>query len=110
MDALSGAITPIDALALWAAESCVPRSVVLTPEQAALRVWLASYQCFNPRPEFEAYTGYQDNPQRWIVEGRHVENSSTLYGLWLVDTETGQIQPWDQLARDKSAQTCFGRP
>lgn len=111
VEALSGTITPIDALALRAKESCVPSAVVLTPEQAALRVWLATYQCFTPRPEFGSFTGYQDNPQRWIVEGRLVDgNTTTLYGLWLVDTETGRVQPWDQLASSKAGQSCIGRP
>ena len=116
VDALTGAITPSDRIAEQASENCTPTTVVVTAKQAALRVWLAAYECFLPRPESSVFVASQDSPQRWIVEGRSVDLTTdpptiTLYGLWLVDTDTGDIQAWDQVARQAAANvSCFKRP
>ena len=125
VDAVTGEITPADVVALNAQQECdltpeVP--VVLDAEQAALRVWMASYQCFEPRPKAEFFTGHQINPQRWIVEGREVQKEATegaltvenrddrLYGFWRVDADTATIEPWDLLAQRMAASPCFNPP
>ena len=112
VDAMTGNITPSDQVAEQVTEKCIPTPVVLTAEQAALRVWLATYKCFVPSPLFSAFSGYQDNPQRWIVEGRFEVDPETtiMYGLWLVKTDTGNIEPWDALASQTAAKICFSHP
>ena len=124
VDASSGEISPVDQLARQARDNCqgtpeVP--IALNAEQAALRVWMAAYQCFTPRPRSTSFVGHLVNPQRWVVEGRQVQEQQdedsggpklpdVLYGFWLVDTDTAEIQPWDALATSKAGLTCFKHP
>jgi len=146
VDSATGEITPLDQLAEEAAAVCelpaptlppvVRRAVffppVVTGEQAELRVWIAVYDCFDPRPERASFTVYVDNPQRWLVEGRGEETVEVLvervvggttetfteertvtvyYGLWVVDATTAEITAWDQLARETTAnEACYQTP
>ena len=123
VDESTGEISPVDQLAQQAQENCqrtpeVP--IALNSQQAALRVWMAAYQCFTPRPKSAAFVGHLVNPQRWVVEGRQVQEQDEdsnqpklpdiLYGFWLVDTDTGEIRPWDLLATSKTGLDCFKHP
>ena len=123
VDAVSGEIEPIDEVARQAKEDCLLAPEVpvsFTPAQASLRAWLAVYECFEPPPKFEFFVGQQLTPQRWVVEGREVQEEEefdigpkkpdVLYGLWLVDTDTGQILPWDSLAILTAGRSCFKQP
>lgn len=121
VDKESAEVTPVDDIARQAEEDCLKPlvgAVALNPVQAALRVWMASYQCFNPPPKFEFFVAYLITPQLWVVEGRESEKkedeavvqsseADALYGFWLVDTDTGVIQPWDDLAIRSAASPCF---
>ena len=134
VDGVSGGISPLDQLAEQAAASCdLPATAsfpaVVDSQQAALRVWAAVYDCFTPRPKATEFNVFVDSPQRWLVEGRgevtikvqvekKVEDDTTetfeeertitiFYGLWVVDTTTGAITPWDFLARDLQRQICY---
>ena len=64
--------------------------------------------------------GYLITPQLWVVEGREAKKEKEdapgevtssepdiLYGFWLVDTDTGVIQPWDDLAIQAAGSPCF---
>ena len=95
-------------------------------------VWVATYDCFDdPKPTTLSFTAFQDTPQRWLVEGRDTivvevevqrvvdgatetsieERTQTiLYGLWLVDTNTAVITPWDQLATLTAFNACYQAP
>ncbi|MCI0877963.1 MAG: hypothetical protein J4N78_03680, partial [Chloroflexi bacterium] len=91
--------------------------MVGTEQQARLRVWIAVRSCFDPLPPLDVFTSYQDQPHRWIVEGRGEleslggETETVTYGLWFVDVETGDITPSDRLARIAAANTsCFKEP
>ncbi len=134
VDAFTGEIIPADSIARETTETCVmlaraSSQAVITGQQAALLVWVASYDCFeDPKPTTTSFTSFQDTPQRWLVEGRdsiivevEVEKvvgdttetsieeriETALYGLWLVDTNTAAITPWDQLARFTSLRPCY---
>ena len=143
VDTLTGEISPADQLAEKAAATCVLPAEAAFPAvvaalQAELLVWAAVYDCFEfdyPKPRTTTFEAYQDNPQRWLVEGRDdviveveveivavdVEGGTTetfveerqqtvFYGLWLVDTSTGAITPWDALARTTAFNPCYQRP
>ncbi len=93
--------------------TATPTAVAATGEQARLRVWVAVRSCFNTLPPVEVLTAYQDQPQRWIVEGRDTgdEGATVTYGLWFVDASTGQITPSDLLAQRAAAdESCFKNP
>ncbi len=108
----------------------------VTGDQANLRVWAAVYDCFFPdNPRRESFSVYVDSPQRWIVEGRGEETIDVLaerdiinpitgektgtetfteprtttlyYGLYMVDTSTGQITPWDTRAQSAAVPPCY---
>jgi hypothetical protein len=125
VDATTGEITPWDKLAKQAAESDTPMPTVLTAEQATIRVWVSIYDCFDARPSYSDFTAYQESPQRWVVEGIKVDKSQTVvdgvllteeertdiyYGLWLVDTDTARVVPWNTVARQIAARICFKTP
>jgi len=117
VDVMTGNITPSDQVAEQVKEKCIPTPVVLTAEQAALRVWQATYACFptsdSPtRLGFSVFSGHQADPQWWIVDGRDDSDPENIetYGLWLVDTDTGNVQPWDSLAVQTAGLTCFRQP
>ena len=80
----------------------IPPSAITTAGQAQLRVWIAVFNCYDHFPALESFTAYEDSPFRWVVEGK---SDITQYGLWLVDIQTGEISPADQLA-EKAAATC----
>ena len=132
----SGEITPADQIASEAAALCrIPAGAsfpaVVTGEQAQVLVWVATYDCFNPRATADSFVARQDNPQRWVVEGK--EETTTLvevertvegdtetfteerkvtnfYGLWFVDTSTGTVTAWDDVARSTATDPCYQRP
>lgn len=137
VNTLTGEISPSDLLAEEAAAFCgfpdeatFPGAV--TPEQAELLVWISSYDCFETKPSADSFTAYQDNPQRWLVEGKEtvtvqvevesvtegrteifVEERAEIayYGLWMVDTSTATITPWDDLSREKAKdKDCYRTP
>ena len=145
VDAQTGEITPSDILAIQASATCRqpaaavvarPQSdasfpAVVTLEQAELLVWFAVYDCFSPNPKSTAFTAFQDNPQRWLVEGKDTvttevevtrvvgdttetfveeRTSSVSFGLWLVDTSTATASPWSDLARTTAARSCYQTP
>ena len=130
VDAASGAITPRDGIAERVDASC-PTDVqptVVALEEAAIRAWVASYDCFTPHPLFGSFTTRQEDPRQWIVEGRgtvtlevdvtveteggtetftETRTETAFYGLWLVDTETGVVTGADILAKTMAADDCF---
>ena len=125
VNAITGAITPNDEVARQAQQQCSETPEVpaaMRASQAALRVWMATYQCFDPPPPFNYFVGHLITPQRWIVEGREAKEEDAegfiiestqpdeLYGFWLVDTDTGIISPWDRLAVETAARSCFKAP
>ena len=87
-----------------------PTPVPLTEEQAALRVWMATYECFSPRLESSTFTSRLIGPQHSLVEGRSEGENVKLYGLWLVNIFTGTITAWDRTARSEISLPCFKRP
>ena len=113
--AKDGAVTPRDSRATQVAASCDTSPVALTEKQATVRVWVATYDCFPAPPPLSGFIAAQESPHRWVVEGRVVAidpvtqlpSGSTLYGLWLVETDTGSITGLDSLARDLRTETCF---
>ena len=117
-DSITGKITPLDQIAAQAAAKCelpAPASFpsAVTGEQAELRVWIAVYDCFAPRPKRTNFKVYVDNPQRWLVEGEEAATETTptiYYGLWTVDTTTGALTPWDNLASATAVKTCYHTP
>ena len=130
VDAVSAAITARDEIAKQVQEAC-PTDVqptVVTAEEASIRTWVAAYDCFTPRPLFDAFTTRQEDPRQWIVEGRGTEEIevdveivteggtetfteirtvTAFYGLWLVDTETGSVSGVDNLAIAMATDICF---
>ena len=125
VDAVTGTITPADEVARLAESDCLMTPEVpvsLTAEQASLRAWMAVYQCFDPPPEFSSFVALQLTPQRWIVEGRKTvaevdgqqesepQIEEAFYGFWQVDTDTGEIQPWDERAEVLAGTACFKQP
>ena len=106
---LAGGLTP----PLFPAPTATPAPVVATGEQARVRVWVAVRSCFDPLPPAEVFTAYQDQPDRWIVEGRAAgaAASAIIYGLWFVDVATGAIAPSDALAQSTATNDfCFKEP
>ena len=90
-----------------------PAPVVATGEQARVRVWVAVRSCFYPPPPLEAFTAYQDQLDRWIVEGRAAEDATPAitYGLWLVDVKSGEVTSSDAVAQSTVMnQSCFMVP
>ncbi|MFQ6026125.1 MAG: hypothetical protein ACE5Q6_01265 [Dehalococcoidia bacterium] len=88
-----------------------PTPVPLTNEQAELRVWMATYECFSPRLEASVFEAEQIGPRHALVEGREGTSSDLdLYGLWIVDTITGHISSWDREAQVTMTRSCFKRP
>ena len=80
-------------------------------EQAELRVWMATYQCFAPRLEASVFDAKQIGPRHSLVEGRERNaDDPKLYGLWLVDMITGLISSWDLESSVTMTQFCFKRP
>ena len=82
-------------------------------------------------PKSTAFSTFQDNPQRWLVEGKDTVTTevevtrvvggttetfveertvSVSYGLWLVDTSTATASPWSNLARTTAARSCYQTP
>ncbi len=104
VEASSGAVTPRDDRASQVSASCDASPVALTGEQAKVRVWVATYDCFVSAPTLGSFTFAQESPHRWVVEGR---GDQVLYGLWLVDTDSGRITGLDQSARTIRAKPCF---
>ena len=121
---VTGEITALDDRALQAKArqdggSCTGGEgpTVITEQQAEILVWVAAYDCWPPSliPALDAFTATQESPHRWVVEGRAIFTDPVtdevlglfLFGLWLVDTDTAQINGLDQLARDTRALSCF---
>ena len=116
VDAYTGDVFPLDGLANAVVASCDATPIVLTGSQAAIRVWVASYDCYGAvPPRLEAFVAAQESPHRWVVEGREttidpltgVILGQTLLGLWLVETDSGAITGLDASARSMRAQACF---
>ena len=126
VDAATGAITPKDDLARQVDEarqeegSCSPpeevQPTVVTSEEASLRAWVAAYDCFEPHPEFDSFTTRQEDPRRWVVEGRLTVETTVgeetivttdFYGVWLVDTGTGAVSGLDNRAIALTDNVCF---
>ena len=130
VDAVTGEPSPRDDLARQVSESCATevQPAVVTSEEASIRAWVAAYDCFSPRPTFDAFTTRQEDPRQWIVEGRgtvevevevtvdtgsgtetftETRTQTAFYGLWLVDTETGRVRGLDNVARAQAVNTCF---
>lgn len=137
VNATTGVITPRDDLARQVdaarrEESCAPsakkKPAAVTAEEASIRAWVAAYDCFTPHPDFLTFTTRQDDPRQWIVEGRgtvdtevdvevqtesgtetftETRTQTVFYGLWLVDTETGEVSGLDNLAITQSQNFCF---
>lgn len=92
--------------------------VVGSQEIARIKVWVTVRDCFFPVPGLEAFTAYQDRPNRWLIEGRSTstdaqEKTTTVtYGLWIIDAGTGIILPQDAMARSVSSgqSSCFSEP
>jgi hypothetical protein len=63
----------------------------------------------------EAFRPAQESPSRWVVEGRTelidpgtgASLGTILFGLWLVETDTGSITGLDDMARSVRSQECF---
>ena len=141
----SGEITPTDILAKQASATCRQPAVtaapgppaqasfpaVVTLEQAELLIWFAVFDCFTPSPNADAFTAFQDNPQRWLVEGKDAvtievevttvvasttetfieeRTQSVSYGLWLVDASTAAVSPWSDLAVSTRELPCYKTP
>ncbi len=115
VDGITGKVTALDVVAAEAAPKCnialatrpsLPPAV--TAGQAEVRVWITLYDCpYDLKPKRTSFTAYQDNPQRWLVEGKE---GTVLYGLWSVDTATAAITPWDGEARLKANAVCYRNP
>ena len=141
----SGEITPTDLLARQASATCRQPLIaapagppaqasfpaVVALEQAQLMVWFAVFDCFTPSPNSAAFTAFQDNPQRWLVEGKDTvtlevevttvvasttetfteeRTESVSYGLWLVDASTAEISAWSDLAVSTRGLPCYKSP
>jgi hypothetical protein len=87
-----------------------PTPIPLTEDQAALRVWMATYECHSPPLESSTFTSRSIGPQHSLVEGRSEGENVRLYGLWLVNISTGTITAWDRTARSDISLSCFKRP
>ena len=96
---LSATLTP----PVFQATVPTPSAVlVTTPEEAALRVWVEVYGCYDHFPDSDSFSPYAEQPGQWTVEGK---SDNTQYGLWRVSKATGDITPVDQLAIH-AAETC----
>ena len=120
----TGVVTPVDSVAqliVTPGISCAPPdaflSAMLTPpafqataptptptpsallvptgEEAALRLWVEVYGCYDHFPDSGSFSAYAEQPEQWTVEGK---SEDTQYGLWRVNKTTGDITPVDQLA------------
>ena len=115
MDGFTGDVEPSDERAKQVFGSCDAAPITLSGEQASVRVWVATYDCFGSPPPLAAFIAAQESPHRWVVEGRSalvdaatgLSLGSTLFGLWLVETDTGGITGLDTLARNVRSQECF---
>ena len=115
VEAATGDVRPRDERARQVSASCDASPVALSGEQAVVRVWVATYDCFGSPPPLSAFTAAQESPHRWVVEGRvdlvdpatGVPLGSTLFGLWLVETDTGGITGLDSTARNVRSLPCF---
>ena len=124
VNATTGVITPRDDIARQVdtardEESCAPspeqQSAAVTAEEASILAWVATYDCFSPHPEFVSFTTRVEDPRRWVVEGRTVSAEGEeeaaadpdFYGLWIVDTETGEVSGLDNLAIAQVDNVCF---
>ena len=113
------------------------RDLTSLSEQARLRVWIAIYDCYpqpvlgesdKPIPPEDFFQAFQESAERWVVEGKgdvelEVEVTTTelgatetftetlenltFYGLWEVDTDTGQITARDSEAKSIQELSCF---
>jgi hypothetical protein len=109
VDAATGAVGARDERAQAVEAACGAAPVALTAEQATVRVWVATYDCFTPPPSLDNFTATRENTSRWVVEGRGLDalNNPVLYGLWLVYTNTGNVSPLDADARATRVLSCF---
>jgi hypothetical protein len=115
VDAITGDVDPRDERARLVFASCDAGPIALTGDQAAVRVWVATYDCFGSPPPLIAFQAAQESPSRWVVEGRielvdletGASLGTTLYGLWLVETDTGSITGLDGFARNTRSLDCF---
>ncbi len=107
VDAMTVAVEPADDRARSVFGSCDASPITLTGQQAAVRVWVATYDCYVEPPPLNAFNAAQESPHRWVVEGREKGEPDSLYGLWLVETNTGDITGLDALARGTRALGCF---
>ena len=117
LDAITGEVTPLTEAARQAERLCLNTLSAVTAERASLRVWLGVYECFSPSPDLEDFASFQENPQQWIIEAKHVaaalDGSSSIaipYGLWTVDVASGDILPLDTLAKDTAEDSCYHSP
>jgi hypothetical protein len=115
VDGFTGDVEPRDERAKQVFGSCDAAPITLSGEQASVRVWVATYDCFSSPPPLAAFIAPQESPHRWVVEGRTslvdpetgLGLGSTLFGLWLVETDTGSITGLDSLARNVRSLECF---
>jgi hypothetical protein len=115
VDSITGDVEPRDERAKLVFASCDAGPIAVTGAQAAVRVWVATYDCFGSPPALGAFTSAQESPSRWVIEGRTdlVDSEaggslgSILFGLWLVETDTGSITGLDATARGLRSQDCF---
>ncbi|MBI4329055.1 MAG: hypothetical protein HY685_04220 [Chloroflexi bacterium] len=82
----------------------IPTLAVQSAEEARLRVWRSTYDCFTPPAPLTAFSAYAERPGLWLVEGKQ---GTTFYGLWLVEADTGEIIAWDERAKATTTQTCY---
>ncbi len=106
VDAITGDVDPRDERARLVFASCDAGPIAVTGNQAAVRVWVATYDCFTPAPSLDVFRSAQESPSRWVIEGR-VGDGAILFGLWLVETDTGSITGLDEIARSVRTQGCF---
>jgi hypothetical protein len=114
VDAASGEVRARDDRARQVESSCDASPVALSGEQASVRVWVATYDCFGSPPPLAAFEAAQESPHRWVGEGRTALIDSatgamgaTLFGLWLVESDTGALTGLDSTARNLRSQDCF---
>ncbi|MBI4199313.1 MAG: hypothetical protein HY535_02405, partial [Chloroflexi bacterium] len=108
-----------------------PLPQVVVAQQATIRIWISLYNCFSPPPALSNFTAYTAGPQQWVVEGRketiagktverkvgdttetftETQDKVDSYGVWLVKTATGALEPWDASAKTIAKDTCFQPP
>ena len=106
VDAITGDVDPRDERARLVFASCDAGPIAVTGDQAAVRVWVATYDGFTPAPSLDVFRSAQESPSRWVIEGR-IGDGAILFGLWLVETDTGSITGLDEIARSVRTQGCF---